>query len=183
MKDISVEYAHIYTNDKIGEEHQLSLDILGKVKELEAGKDISLVVLVDDYSFPDASFDYSAFTEWLAANGFKPDLVLKESELIPVCDEVVLLIEDMRMREELAEYIRTRKYPCSLFIAAWYLLRLGYVRFPLLPEELVARKLLNILPESFKSFEEKGLDIIASTKYKEANDQIEYKYFEGRAIR
>ena len=56
MKEISIEYAHIYTNDKIGEEHELSLKLL---TELEKGnkEDYSLVVMVDDYSFPDPTID------------------------------------------------------------------------------------------------------------------------------
>ena len=48
-KDLSIEYAHIYSNNKIGEEHKLSLDILGSLRDEEKAKghSISLVVLVE----------------------------------------------------------------------------------------------------------------------------------------
>jgi hypothetical protein len=178
MKDVSIEYAHIYTNDHIGEEHQLSLDILGRLKRDNS----SLVVLVDDYSFPDPSFDYGTFAAWLTDKGFKPDLVLRESQLIPLCDEVLNLLEVAKLKEELFQYIQARKYPCSLFIAAWYLLRLGRLSTQFFPVELQAQKIENILPESFKPFEEKGLEIIRSTKFTADADKIEYHYFKGRNI-
>lgn len=181
MKEISIEYAHIYTNDKIGEEHELSLKVLS---ELEKGNkdDISLVVMVDDYSFPDPSFDYAELVTWLGEKGFKPDVTFRESQLIPVCDDVVRLIKDAKMKEEITGYVKAKKYPCSLFIASWYLLRLGYVSSPMFDKNLVAKKLVNILPESFKPFEDKALEIISATEFVSAKDQIENKYFEGREI-
>ena len=72
---------------------------------------------------------------------------------------------------------RKKKYPCSLFIASWYLLRIGKIESPMFPKELVAEKLINILPESFKPFEEKALEIIRSTKYSDLIDKIDYKTF------
>lgn len=181
MKKISIEYAHIYTNDKVGEDHELSLRLL---TELEKGnkEDYSLVVMVDDYSFPDPSFDYNELGDWLGERGFKPDLMIRESQLIPVCDDVVRLVRDEKMREEITGYVKAKKYPCSLFITSWYLLRLGYVSSPSFNKELVAEKLINILPESFKPFEDKALEIIESTEFASAKDQIENKYFEGRKI-
>lgn len=181
MKEISIEYAHIYTNDKIGEEHELSLKLL---TELEKGnkEDYSLVVMVDDYSFPDPTFDYGELIAWLSEKGFKPDVTFRESQLIPVCDEVIRLIQDEKIKEELSEYIRAKKYPCSLFIASWYLLRLGYVSSPIFDKALTANKLINILPQSFKPFEDKALGIIEATDFASAKDQIENRYFEGRKI-
>lgn len=185
MKDVSIEYAHIYTNDKVGEEHKLSLEILGRLyKEQQVEcHTTSLVVLVDDYSFPDLSFDYGLFTQWLSEKGFKPDLVFRESQLISLCDEVLKLIQDTKLKEEISDYVRKKKYPCSLFIATWYLLRLRYISSPIFGNELTAKKLINILPLSFKSFEDKALEIIKTTKFSEAINQIEQKYFEGRLLK
>lgn len=181
MKEISIEYAHIYTNDKIGDEHELSLKLL---KELEKGnkEDYSLLVMVDDYSFPDPEFDYNELGNWLGERGFGPDLIIRESALIPVCDEVIKLIKDPKIKEELSDYVRAKKYPCSLFIASWYLLRLGHVASLMFDKELVAKKLVNILPESFKPFEEKAFEIISATEFASAKDHIENRYFEGRKI-
>lgn len=180
MKDISIEYAHIYTNNKIGEEHALSLEILGQLYKKDDGT--SLVVMVDDYSFPDPSFNYEEFISWLTEKGYKPDLMIRESQLIPVCDEVLKLIKNIKLKEQIADYVRNKKYPCSLFIASWYLLRLGYIPSPLLDSNLVAKKLINILPLSFKPLEDKALEIITSTDFTEAAKQIEHKYFEGRLV-
>jgi hypothetical protein len=179
-KEISIEYAHIYTNNKIGEEHSLSLKILTEVKGNK--EDHSLVVMVDDYSFPDPSFDYEDFLGWLTQGGFAPDVMIRESSLIPTCDEVVGLIENLKLKEEITDYIKTKKYPCSLFIAAWYLVRLGCLPVLFFREEFTAKKLLNILPASFKPFEDKALEIISSTKFREKVNDIEYRFFDGRMI-
>lgn len=178
MKDLSIEYAHIYTNNHIGEEQILSLKILGELKSEEA----SLVVLVDDYSFPDPSFDYEVFTNWLSDQGFRPDLVFRESQLIPVCDDVLKVVDDEVLKNQIVDYVKAKKYPCSLFIAAWYLLRLGHIYSPLFPERLSSKKLVNILPTSFKPFEDKALEIIEATPYRESVSKIEHRYFDGRLV-
>jgi hypothetical protein len=178
-KKVSIEYAHIYTNNKIGLEHQLSLDILGQIYKKELH---SLVVMVDDYSFPDPSFDYGAFVLWLTEKGYEPDLVIRESQLIPLCDEVLKLINDNNLKEQISDYVRAKKYPCSLFVATWYFLRLGYISSPILSSDLIAEKIVNILPLSFKPFEDKALEIIAATNFSDAVKLIDYKYFEGRLV-
>jgi hypothetical protein len=184
MRDLSIEYAHIYTRDKIGEEQQLSVNILRELYAQQTidNQTISLVVMVDDYSFPDPTFNYDEFLDWLGSHGFRPDGVIQESKLLSICDVVLKCLTDERLKKELMDYISSKKYPCSLFIAAWYLVRLGYIPFAIFPAELCAKKLINILPESFKPFEDKALEIIAATPYSEAVDKIEYKFFKGRAI-
>lgn len=181
MKKVSIEYAHIYTNNRIDEEHALSLEILEQIAPPNTD-DISLVVMVDDYSFPDPTFDYNEFLDWLEEKGYKPDVMLRESQLIPVCDDVLQLIEQESLKEQLVEYIKAKKYPCSLFIAGWYLLRFGILESDSFPKEFTAEKLINILPSSFKSFEDKALEIIGATKHGNLVDRIEHKYFEGRII-
>lgn len=181
-KDISIEYAHIYTNREIEDEHTISLEILQNLKREIGDATTSLLVMVDDYSFPDPTFNYSTFLEWLDQNGHKPDLQIRESQLIPICDEVLKLMPDNKFNRSIVDYVKTHKYPCSLFIAAWYLVRLGYLQTSIFPSELVAKKIINILPESFKPFEDEGLKIIRSTKFAKAADKIEYRFFEGRLI-
>ena len=158
MKNISIEYAHIYTNSHINKEHELSLEILDEVTKGADKDKVSLVVMVDDYSFPDPSFDYEDFKGWLENNGFSADLMIRESQLIQACDAVLKLIEDGKLKNSIADYIKEKKYPCSLFIAAWYLLRLGCIKDCIFPGSEVSNKILNILPESFKPFEEKGIE-------------------------
>ncbi len=181
-KDLSIEYAHIYTNNRINDEHRLSVEILKEVAGKNLRENVSLVVMVDDYSFPDPSFDYASFTSWLAGEGFEPNIVLRESQLIPLCDEVLNLIEAISLKAEISDYIKTKKYPCSLFIASWYLLRLGYIKNPIFDGNLVANSLINILPLSFKPFEDKAFEIIEKTPFSTAVNKIENKYFDGRVV-
>lgn len=183
-KDVSVEYAHIYTNQHISEEQEASIKILSMLsEELKAqAKDSSLVVMVDDYSFPDPSFDYSNFAAWLKAKGFGPDVLVRESQLIPACDEVLKMVSNTRLKEQVSDYIKLKKYPCSLFIAAWYLLRLGKLNSKQLSKDLQAKQLINILPESYKPFEDKGLEIISATPHKNSINSIRYIYLPGRLI-
>lgn len=178
MKEVSIEYAHIYTNSRIGEEHELSLKTLEKLDT--AGN--SLVVLVDDYSFPDPTFNYQEFSEWLSEHGYAPDVVMRESQLIPLCDQVLKLLPDANLKKEITDYIKSKKYPCSLFIAAWYLLRLGKLEHPDFPKTEYAKSLINILPESFRPFEEKGIEIIQNTSYAGLVSKIENSYLKGRLI-
>lgn len=184
QKDVSIEYAHIYTNSKIEDEHKTSVDILNSVLNDLHGKEktTSLVLLVDDYSFPDPTFNYDALVNWLTEEGFKPDVLFRESQLIPLCDLVLSKVNNQKIKGNLVDYIKAKKYPCSLFIATWYLLRLGHIEWELFPNEFHAKKLLNILPKSFEPFELQGLEIIANTEFAEAVHQIEYKYLEGRLI-
>lgn len=178
MKDVSIEYAHIYTNAKIGEEHELSLRALEEIQE----ENESLVVMVDDYSFPDPTFDYDSFTAWLSEQGHAPNVVIRESQLIPLCDQVLAYIPDGKLKSEIVDYIKAKKYPCSLFIAAWYLLRLGKLEYPAFPQSEYAKRLINILPESFKPFEDKALDILRATEHASLIAHIENRYIEGRLI-
>lgn len=184
MSKVSVEYAHIYTNAHISEEHELSVGVLGEVVETAKtnGDDVSLVVMVDDYSFPDPTFDYESFSQWLEQQGFKPEILFRESSLIPVCDQVLGILPDSKLKNSITDYVKAKKYPCSLFIAAWYLLRLGKLESPLFPSELRSESLVNILPESFKPFEDQGLEIIAATPFADCVDLISYKFLAGRLV-
>jgi hypothetical protein len=178
MKKFSVEYAHIYTNEEIQKEHEIALEYLGP----HISSENSLVVMVDDYSFPDPTFNYINLKNWLAENNAKPNIMIRESQLISDCDYVLNLIQDGKLKNDLISYIKKGKYPCSLFIATWYLIRLGCIDSDIFPKEEVSEKLLNILPESFKPYEEKGLNIIKSTEFMNKVIDIEYKFIQGRNL-
>jgi hypothetical protein len=184
MKDISVEYCHIYTNSEIEREHEHSVELLKEIEQefTSKGKTVSLVVMVDDYSFPDPSFSYEKLFAWLSEKRAIPHMQIRESQLIPLCDEVIGLIKDEKLKFELIEYIRSKKYPCSLFIATWYLLRLGHLKSPIFDKNESAKTLLNVLPESFKPYEEKGVEIIKATRHKNSVENIRYEFIPGRDI-
>lgn len=182
-KAVSIEYAHIHTNQTVNEEHGLSIEALRDVLVQYGAREAALLVMVDDYSFPDPTFDYEAFAAWLDSRGGKPDLIIRESQLIPVCDEVLTLIPDgNKLKTQLVDYIKAKKYPCSLFIAAWYLLRLGLIAHPVLDARYTAKQLLNILPASVEAVEQKGLEIIAATPHSAVIDRISYRWVESAVL-
>ncbi|MGB0925365.1 MAG: hypothetical protein ACPGTS_01505 [Minisyncoccia bacterium] len=182
MNDYSIEYAHIYTHQNIDLEHEFSTNILKEVFAELSGKK-SLVVMVDDYSFPDPGFQYDKLEIYISKKGFSPDLVIRESQLISACDVVLSKILDRKMHKQITSYIiSNKKYPCSLFIATWYLLRLGRIESVFFDTNNSAKKLVNILPKSFAPFEDRALDIIRNTEFKEDISNIENRYFEGRII-
>lgn len=112
-----------------------------------------------------------------------PDFLYRESQLIPVCDKVLALLGNKKLKDNIVAYIKSKKkYPCSLFIAAWYMLRLRALEHDNFSKDIVAERLLNILPQSFKPFEDDGLKIIASTKYADLVNRIDYEFIDGRLI-
>jgi hypothetical protein len=52
----------------------------------------------------------------------------------------------------------------------------------MLDEDLIASKLHNILPESFKPFEDQGLRIMAATQFVGSERQVEYTFIKGRIV-
>ncbi|MEK7152725.1 MAG: hypothetical protein AAB834_02155, partial [Patescibacteria group bacterium] len=124
--DYSIEYCHIYTNERISGEHASSVNKLKRiVAQMEKSRTYNLCVMVDDYTFPEENFDYDSFYEWLHIMDAIPHVFIRETSLIPSADEVVELIDDTKRKKRLRNYIARKRYPCSLFIAAWYLSRLG----------------------------------------------------------
>ena len=107
-KQVSIEYAHIYTNNHISEEHALSLAILKELYQTYERDRSSLVVLIDDYSFPDPTFNYHGFQGWLKEQGFRPDVMARESQLIPLCDHIINALEKPAVRDQICDYVRTK---------------------------------------------------------------------------
>lgn len=183
MKELSIEYAHIYTNQQFDVEQKKSVELLEDIMQDKDKKDLVFTIMIDDYSFPDPTFDYHDLITHLSNSGFIPDISIRESMLIKECDNVLSKINNIDLKNSIVSYIKEKKkYPCSLFIATWYLVRLGCIKADFFPEVFNAKKLLNILPESFKSFEEKGFEIIKNTEFSHLLNNIENMYFEGRSI-
>jgi hypothetical protein len=184
MKKISVEYAHIYTNQDFNLECDVFKEQLDTLSQTTERSDVSLVVMVDDYSYPDPNFDYSSFVNHVEdSTKYIIDNLIRESELIKYCDIVLREINNPTLKSELTNWIMlNKKYPCSLFIATWYLIRLGKIEAELFGEDNTAEMLINILPSSFLKFENKGLEIIKSTKWAAFISSIQNIYIEGRSI-
>ncbi|MGB4758950.1 MAG: hypothetical protein WBP26_02740 [Candidatus Saccharimonadales bacterium] len=177
-RDVSIEYAQPYENateasDAAGVAalHQ-TLGILAA-----NGETHSLVSLVDDTTHEsEGSYDYDAYGKWLQTKGFEPELVARESEIKEVCDSLLAMLDQAKLPQELQEsFAQGNTHVSPLFIASWCLMRLGYIQHEtVLPESLQAKKLVNILPESFKPDEDLSLAIIAASPFAEATQKIEY---------
>lgn len=154
----SIEYSHIYTNEVFSNKHALSVLLLKSI--LEKSFTHNLCVMVDDYSpSEETSFDYNRFLSELKTLNAVPQHIIFESQLLIHNKRILDQTRSTKVGRSLASYIdRKEKHPCSLFIASWYLIRLGYMRnnWGILPAE----KLINILNESFLLHERKALPII-----------------------
>lgn len=188
QKRVSVEYAHIYTDQQFSAQQeegvrQLHAFLAGQ----PANTIITKVVLIDDYSpgITRTHFDVRAFTAELERLNAAPDVLVAESALVDYCRQTLQMVGDKKLRKQLLHYYESRqKYPCSLFVAAWYLLRLGAFGRPKVdcligqPELLLADQLVIILPDSFTTPEEQAMEIIKSTPHAVLADKVRLILFE-----
>ncbi|MFE3261001.1 hypothetical protein ACFXPS_38555 [Nocardia sp. NPDC059091] len=181
---LGIEYAHIYTDQQFSAQHKQSIEELHK---LPADTDSVRIVLVDDYStgLPVGRFDMEEFLSRLSRHNALPDVVVLESTLSPFCPLVVDLIGDSKLKRKIIGYHRTRgRYPCSLLVATWYLLRLGFFGNPDVPcvygtaEKLYTDRILTILPDCFMTPETDALEIIRETGNLSMIQNIEHIFFE-----
>jgi len=119
---------------------------------------------------------FDTYGNWLRSEGFNPDLVARESQIVSACDSLLSNVDYDKLNSSLADELQTKKYTSQLFIAAWCLMRLGYIENDVLDPELQAKQIVNILPESFRQGEEESLEIIRATPFAHAADQIDYIY-------
>ncbi len=185
---LGIEYAHIYIDQQYSDEHELGIDELKScIKSAGKHAKITKVVLIDDYSpgIVVKRFDADAFIQKLADSNAKPDVVVFESKLVAYCERTIELVENKRVKKNLLSYYETRKkYPCSLFIASWYLLRLGVFGRPDIDcvlgsaEQLLSDRLITILPDNFETPEQHAIDIIRATKHADQTANIQQLYFE-----
>jgi hypothetical protein len=72
-----------------------------------------------------------------------------------------------------------------MFIASWYLLRLGAFGNPKVncilgsPDRLIAKELITIVPDYFKSAEDKALEIVSKSKYTDYSPKIKQVFFKS----
>lgn len=188
MNNYGIEYAHIYTDQSFSNEQVKGINELKNLERRlqKRGFSTSRLVLVDDHS-PTISFDrfnFNSFLRHLKTSNALPDVVVMESEIAKYCESTLNLINDNRLKWQLERYIESRKkIPCSLFIAAWYLLRLGAFGQENVnvvygnSEKIFSSKIITILPDSFQTPESNASEIINATKFKSLNNRIERIFF------
>ena len=181
-KDYSIEYAHIYVNQTFNSEHLMSLELMkSKENELkQIGFSVARHVLIDDYSTATGldRFNKDGFLQQLKTQQAEPDITVLESTLLNACNELINKINDKKLRKSLTDYYKTRKiWPCSICVAAWYLVRLGAIKYK--EQDLVSGKVISILPDRFKTPELEAKNIIEATEFRDYIKKIEVIFFES----
>lgn len=188
MNNYGIEYSHIYTNQSFGDEQMKGINELKNLEKRLQGKGFSTsrLILVDDYS-PAISFDrfdFNTFLAHLKTSNALPDTIVMESEIAKYCKITLDLIDDKRIKHQLERYVESRKkFPCSLFIAAWYLLRLGAFGQESIKvaygnsEKIFSDRIITILPDSFQTPENNAFEIVRATKFKNLDSRIERIFF------
>jgi hypothetical protein len=173
-KNYSVECAQPYENS--GNYEAFAVTLRGLLQQIhQHSQTASIVLLVDDVTYPRKDFNFDKYASWLRENGFEPDFVARESQITEACDKVLQAIDVSKLKPELAVALQSEeKYISQLFIASWCLVRLGHIRVESFSSELQAERLVNILPTSFKPGEDESLEIIRATPYGKAAENIDY---------
>lgn len=199
MADFNIEFGHIYADKKFGDEQVKSiLRLKGVIKELsKKEKSFVTVVLIDEYSPMKNTLKDVNFLNSVEEEGINPDFVAYESALSNIAEEVISMISKDLLKEQkfgekgvLLLSLKNNniglkdsqgKYSCSLLIAAWILARFGILKVPSLKKfsnkDFAANKLITILPKKYEETEEKVLDILRVTKYKDLLKNIRYEFF------
>lgn len=155
----SIELFHVYTDEKIDQEKLDSIDELKKVLP-ELGDVYELTVLIDDYTPEIQSLvDYPILTnkndvlEIFDKNQLKIPCTLYESYLIDNGLQVLTMLQHQDAKKYRRLIEKNQKLPCSLFVIAWYMLRLGILsnkRYSTEKADLV----LNVLPIRYKEIDD-----------------------------
>jgi hypothetical protein len=174
-KDVSIECAKAYS--KGSGDHAALQALREKLERIGSeNKSHSTVLLVDDVTYEDKTFDFDEYADWLKIAGFGDAEIYRESQIKDSSDEVRGLIDFSLLSPEVTDSLQHNRYTSPLFIASWFLLRLGRIEDQGFPAHLRAERLYNILPESFKPGEDQALEIIRATPYAQATENIEYQF-------
>jgi hypothetical protein len=176
-KELSIECAKDYRDDSrdaaLIEALQQRLQLINS-----QGVSYSQTLLVDDTSYADKAFELAGAVRWLEDESLTPVIIFQESDLKDSCDSLLESVNFGNLPPELSDILRSeRKYSCaSLFLAVWYLIRLGYLDHPHFPKSQIGERILNILPASFIPDDNGALDILRTTQYAEAVEKVENIY-------
>ena len=184
--DYNIEYAHIYSNEVFNHEHTESLDVLDLVLKIlkKDNRTYSLNLLIDEYHPGINSLDVDDFLIKLKDKGYYPDFLHLESDLHKDIDFVLEnLIKKKLVNEYYRYFEKNGKSPCSYLVAVWYLKRLG-----ILPSNNIKKltdkeknfngqQIINILSKKYKKSEDKALELIKHSKFRDHANKIIYYYY------
>ncbi len=188
----SVEYFHIYTDEVIGARHEIGLNYL-KTIEKTWEFPYERIILIDDYNPTEHLIDVEDVLSYLESHGMRPDYWAYEKDLIDNAQILLESINNPKLQRNYRSYIeKHNKYPCSLLTATWYLTRLGKLENNGIITATTpgvtyspAPRLLNLLPQDYRSIEDRARGIIQKTDFKDAADKIQDLFYptdSGRAL-
>lgn len=202
----NIEFAHIYADEQFGNEQVKSIEILKKViSNLEKNnKSFVISVLIDEFHPVVFKLNENEMMEEFLKYDIAVDFVGYESKLGVVADELInylpksmlklehfhkpekeaLVLEDHNGKIGLKEEFEfAYRHTCALLSASWSLCRLGIFKIPqdavhnLGNKTFEAHKVITILPEKYRTVEDKVIEIIKSTKFNDVVKNIEYEFF------
>jgi len=175
----NIEFFHIYGDDDITSEHTLSLQIKDKLQAAIAAandQDSSLsLVMVDDYNAPLTKVTRDLVKNVIETAGSSVNQVVYESEFYETGINLLNFVKPRIFKEYSKLIKKKQKLPCSLFIATFYLSRLGALENPVINETNLAEKTITVIDKRYTFVELKALKLIANSQFSSKLDNI-YHY-------
>lgn len=185
--DYNIEFAHIYADTIFGREQLSSINVFNRLAKRLSRDNKSYVssVMIDEYSPDFKILNEQKYFAKLKELNASPDYLAYESHLKDIAWRIISLMSGKSGREYKKYVNQKNKLPCSLLVAAWYLLRLGlidstdkvYKRVSNTSRPFYASKIINILPKKYIGVEKKAIAIIKATRFKDIIHDIKYIYF------
>ena len=200
--EYNIEFAHIYADQKFGNEQIRSIEILRDlINSLrKQGKSFVTTVLIDDYNPKKNNLDENAFVNKIKSLNIPLDFIAYESKLNQIGDKLIADLPRQLLRVEGKKNIFLEinnksiklrdsigfqlKNTCTLLTASWLLCRLGIYKIPSDSINRLnkvgtfeANKIITILPEKYRKSESRALDIIKSLGKDDILKHIEYRLF------
>lgn len=206
MIDYSIELAHIYADETIGDEQIRSFEEGARViQQLNTNsKSFSVSILIDDYSVPAFTVDTNKLISLAKNQGILVDFIVREARLNSVADFLIKEINpSVLSTEEFAksgkhslvltsqgEKIGIRDYfnshqknTCASLVAVWQLARLGVYELgkeayiKKSDKPFLATRTITVLPGKYKDNEEKAAIILKNSRYAHLVGNIEHIFF------
>lgn len=204
--DYNIEFAHIYADEQFDTEQIKSGEILKEViTRLERkNKTFVVSVLIDEFHPVMFKLNEGEMVDELKKHGISVDFIGYESKLGVVADDLInflpqsmLKLEHFSKSEKEAlvlqnhngkiglkeEFEFTYRHTCALLSASWSMCRLGILKIPpdavrnLSGKTFEAKNLITILPEKYRSVEDKVVGIVRSTKFNDVILNMKYEFF------
>jgi hypothetical protein len=187
----NIEFFHIYTDEHIGAVHEASLQYLRQAQQAWRFN-APTIVMIDNYNPTHHILTANEILQHLESEGALPAYWAFEADLVENAELLMNNLTSTKLQKNYRRYVEQHnKFPCSLLTATWYLTRLGALPFADIIQTTgeegykPASRLINILPEDYKSIEVRAQKLIANSKFAEQVHNIQdlfYPMNSGRKI-